>query len=71
MSDSFGMGDGNDVSRVGLAADARIADARRHQPHPVGARRWPGAAMVVRALLALFAAVVIAGWVATAFNGGA
>jgi hypothetical protein len=66
-----GLGDFNNVSNVGLAVDASIAEARRHQPHQVGSRRWPGPAIALRVLVALIGIVIVTGWVVTAFNGGA
>ena len=70
MSDP-GLGDFNSVSNVGLAAEATVAEARRHQPHQVEAKRWPGPAVVLRVGLALIGIVIVTGWVVTAFNGGA
>lgn len=71
MSESPGLGDFNNVSNMGLAAEATIAEARRHQPHQLEVRRWPGPAIVLRVLLALIGVAIIAGWVTTAINGGA
>ncbi len=72
MSEAFGLGDGpNDLSTVGAEADAKVADARRAQPHSRDAGRWVGGTTVLRLLLALVLLIVVLGWVVTAFNGGA
>ena len=66
-----GLGDFNNVSNLGLAAEATVAEARRHQPHQIEVSRWPGPAMVLRVVVALIAIVIVTGWVVTAFNAGA
>ena len=66
-----GLGDFNNVSNLGLAAEATVAEARRHQPHQIDVRRWPGPAMVLSVVVALIAIVIVTGWVVTAFHAGA
>ena len=70
MSDP-GLGDFNNVSNVGLATEATVAEARRHQPHQIESGRWPGPALVLRVVAALIGIAIVTGWIATAFNGGA
>lgn len=70
MSHGFGLGDGpRDLSNVGALADAQVADAQRARSHLVDQGRWPGAATVVRVLVAAFVAVVVLGWFVTAVQG--
>jgi len=72
MTDSFGLGDGpRDLSTTPAIAETRVADAQRQQPHALDAGRWPRGITVVRVVLALAGAVVLAGWALTALNGGA
>jgi len=72
MSGSFGMGDGlRDQSTVRAIAETQVSDARRQRPHAVDAGGWPRGVSVIRVILALLGAIVLAGWTLTALNGGA
>ena len=72
MTDSFGLGDGpRDLSTTPAIAETQMADAQRRQAHAISAGRWPSSVTVIRVLLAVACAIVLAGWALTALNGGA
>jgi hypothetical protein len=69
MSEGFGLGDGfNDLSGVHALAESKVSDAQRATRRHITGDRWPSAGTVFRALALLVGAVVVGGWLLTAFR---